>query len=140
MIGAGGRRMLSESARRADIISLIVQLRGSMDRRRAAFEEQLGWIADAGGLDRPDLRIGVRILFGAVCTAGESRRAAAEGLARTTNLDVDDVLTSPFGMVGDLAAIRDHLHEVHERYRLSYFTLNEDLALQLAPLIDEMSR
>ena len=140
MIGGGGKRMLTLAARRAQIISTIVQLRGSADRRRAAFEEQLGWIADAGGAARDDLRLGVRVFFGAICGPGESRQTAAAPIAAGLGIEVDDVLSSPFGMVGDPAAIRDHFVEVHERYGIAYFTLNEELALQVGSVIEELSR
>ena len=139
IVGAGGREMLTRAAKRADVISLIIQLRGSADKRRAAFEEQLGWIAAAGGRARSDLRLGVRVFFGAVCGPGEARRSAAERLAAQFEMEVEDVLTSPFCMVGDPSAIRDHFVEIHERYGVTYFTLNEELALQVAPIIEELS-
>jgi hypothetical protein len=63
----------------------------------------------------------------------------AERVATASGMGIDDILTSPFGMVGDPAAIRDHFVEIHERYGISYFTLNEELAGQIAPVIAELS-
>jgi hypothetical protein len=37
------------------------------------------------------------------------------------------------------SAIRDHFVEINERYGITYFTLNEDPALQIAPVIEELS-
>jgi probable F420-dependent oxidoreductase len=139
MIGAGGRRMLTIAAQRAKIISMIIQLRGSADRRRAAFEEQLGWITEAGGRQRSDLRLGVRVFFGEVGSPHESRRTIAERVAIASGMEVADVLTSPFGMVGDAEAIRDHFLQIHERYGISYFTLNEPLAVLIPSVIEELS-
>jgi alkanesulfonate monooxygenase SsuD/methylene tetrahydromethanopterin reductase-like flavin-dependent oxidoreductase (luciferase family) len=139
MIGGGGKRMLTLAARRANIISLIVQLTGNADSRRAMFEEQLGWITAAGGRDRNDLRLGVRVFFGAVTGAAESRRAAAERLAPMFRMEPDEVLASPFGMIGSPGEIRDHFIEINERYGITYFTLNEDLALAAGSVIEELS-
>jgi probable F420-dependent oxidoreductase len=139
MIGGGGKRMLTLAARRANIISLIVQLTGNADSRRAMFEEQLGWITAAGGRERSDLRLGVRVFFGAVTGATESRRAAAERLAPMFRMEPDEVLASPFGMIGSPGEIRDHFIEINERYGITYFTLNEDLALAAGSAIEELS-
>jgi len=35
---------------------------------------------------------------------------------------------------------RKPLFELNERYRVNYFTLNEDVARQIGPVIDELSR
>ncbi|MET0146125.1 MAG: TIGR03621 family F420-dependent LLM class oxidoreductase [Ilumatobacteraceae bacterium] len=139
MIGAGGRRMLTMAAQQADIISLIVQLGDTADRRRAAFEQQLRWIDEAGGRDRDDLTIGVRIFFGEIGAAGTSRRTVAERVASVHGMEIADVLASPFGLVGDPVAARDHLQEVHERYGINYFTLNEDLAWNAGPILADLA-
>ena len=143
MIGGGGKRMLSMAAREANIISIITILaqdkRDDADILRAAFEEQLRWIEAAGGRDRDDLMVGVRVLFGEVGPPGQSRRDAAERLAARRKMTTDQVLESPFGLVGDLAGIKDHVREIHERYGVSYFTVSEDLAWQIAPIVSELS-
>ena len=138
MIGASGRRMVTMAAERAAIISLIVRSGQSVDRQRA-FEQQLQWIADAGGRERADLIVGVRVFFGEVGAPGEPRRAVAERVAAASKMEVDDVLTSPFGIAGDPVAARDHLQEVSERYGISYFTMNEDLAWNAGPVITSLA-
>jgi probable F420-dependent oxidoreductase len=138
MVGGAGKRMLTMAARGADIISLIVPLDGSADTRRAAFEQQLGWIGAAAG-DRGDLTVGLRILFGEVVEPGQSRRAAAERVGAGRGMSAAEALESPFGLVGDLAAIRDHVLQIRERYGISYFTVSEDLAWQVAPIVGELS-
>jgi probable F420-dependent oxidoreductase len=143
LIGGGGKRILSMAAREAQIISILVQMGGgagrdAADRRRAAFEQQLAWIAAAGGDARDDLTIGVRVLFGKVGAPNEDRAALAEALTGPS-MSVADVLESPFGLVGDLPAIRDHLEAVRAHYGVNYFTVSEDLAWQVAPLVAELS-
>ena len=135
MIGASGRRMVTMAAERAAIVSLIVRSGQAVDRRRA-FEQQLQWIADAGGRARLP-----------TCSSGCASSSARSGLPASrggrspsgspaaSGMDVDDVLTSPFGIAGDPVAARDHLQEVSERYGISYFTMNEDLAWNAGPVI-----
>ena len=140
MLGGGGRRMLTYAARHAQIVSLIVRHHGDSDARLAAFEEQLAWVEEAGGRERDDLTVGIRILFGAVGAPGETRRAVAERVAGNgSRITADDVLASPFALVGDLPAVRDHLLGLHDRYGVSYFTVSEDLAWQVAPLVGELA-
>lgn len=145
MLGGGGKRMLSYAAKNAQIISILTQMSGTSDTRKAAFEEQLQWIRDAGGYEREDLTIGVRVLFGAVAQAGEVRATAAEraigptGARVTGGLTVDELLESPFGLIGSTTELVEHVRGVNERYGITYFTVSEPLAWELGPLIAELS-
>jgi hypothetical protein len=49
-------------------------------------------------------------------------------------------LELPFGLVGDLAAIKEQLRGIRERYGLNRFTVSEGLGWQLAPLVAELCR
>jgi hypothetical protein len=51
----------------------------------------------------------------------------------------EEALESPFVLVGDLARIKDHLIEVRERFGVTYVTVSEDLAWQIAPIVKELS-
>jgi probable F420-dependent oxidoreductase len=137
MIGGSGRRMLAIAARHADIISLIVN-NPQADSSMRAFAERLAWIADAGGRTRPELTLGVRVVMGAVSNPGRSRHDAAAEIASARGVTVDDVLDSPFVLVGDKAAIRDRIVELHEQYGVSYFTLSENFAWQVSDLVAEL--
>lgn len=139
MIGGGGPRMLRMAAREADIISTMVKIGVDADHRQAAFEQQLAIIADAGGRDREDLTVGVRVFIGEVLAAGSSRREAAARLGQRFGMAAEEVECSPFGVVGDPAAIKDHLLWVHETYGIGYFTISEHLAWDLGPVIEELS-
>lgn len=139
MIGAGGKRMLTMAARQAQIISLIARIGGTSDRRSSALEQQLEWIEAAGGRERDDLAIGLRLFFGEITAPGEPRRAVAERVAAKWDMDVDDVLTSPYGMVGDPTAVRDHLQAISARHGITYFTLNEEFAWAASAVIGELA-
>jgi probable F420-dependent oxidoreductase len=138
MIGGRGKRMLTMAARKAQIISILAAT-SEGGNRLAGFEEQLGWIAEAGGTARDGLMIGIRIPFGELAAPGESARTVAARFGSTRGMTADEVLESPFVMVGDLASIKDHLVEIRESYGVSYITVSEDLAWRIAPIVKELS-
>jgi probable F420-dependent oxidoreductase len=137
MIGGFGRRMLTIAARRADTISLIVN-NPKADSSMRGLEERLAWIADAGGRDRADLTLGVRVVTGAVSGRGRSRADAAAEIASARGVSLSEVLDSPYVLVGDEAAIRDRIVELHERYGISYFTLSEDFGWQVGSVVADL--
>jgi probable F420-dependent oxidoreductase len=137
MIGARGRRMLSFAARQAQIVSVLAAPTEG-GSRLAGFRQQLAWIEKAGGADRTDLVLGVRMPLGELAANGESWRAPAERVAQRTGMSVDDVIESPFAVVGDLPSIKDKLLSIHERFGVSYFTISEELAWQIGPIVTEL--
>jgi probable F420-dependent oxidoreductase len=138
MIGAREKRMITFAAKHAQILS-VLSAAGEGGNRLAGFERQLGWIREAGGFERDDLMVGLRIPFGELAAPGESAHAAAERYGARLSMPADDVLDSPFMLVGDLPRIRDHLVEIRERFGVSYITLSEDFAWQLAPIIEDLT-
>lgn len=137
MIGGRGKRMLSFAAREAQIVSILAAP-GQAGSRLAGFEEQLGWIEEAGGRQRGDLLLGIRIPMGRVVQPGESGLSVAEEYAGQVGMSVGDLLASPFAVVGDLPMIRDHLVEVAETYGTRYMTLSEEQAWAIAPIVAEL--
>jgi hypothetical protein len=103
------------------------------------FKQQLEWIAEAGGTKRDDLSLGLRVPFGALAGPGESTQAVAERIGGGIGMTADEVLESPFMLVGDLARMKDHLVGLQELYGISYVTLSEDLAWEIAPLVAGLS-
>jgi probable F420-dependent oxidoreductase len=133
MIGARGKRLLTWAARHAQIVSILM-VPGAGGDALSGFEQQLAWVADARG-DRDDLVIGVRIPFGELSAPGGSARAVAGRWAERVGITADDVLESPFMLVGDLERMTDHLLELRARYGITYVTLSEDFAWQVAAMI-----
>jgi probable F420-dependent oxidoreductase len=139
MIGARGRRMLSFAAREAQIVSML-PVASEGGNRLTGFKQQLGWIAEAGGTKRHDLSLGLRVPFGALTGPGESTGAVAERIGNGMGMTGEEVLESPFVLVGDLARMKDHLVAIQELFGVSYLTLSEDLAWQIAPIVADLSR
>lgn len=138
LIGARGRRMLGLAAREAQIVSILAGP-GDGGRGQAGFEQQLAWIEEAGGRTRPDLSVGLRIPFGRVCRPGQSSSSAARETGAPLGMTAEEVIASPFFLVGDVSAARDQLVETTERYDISYITLSESTAWPLADVVAELS-
>ena len=138
MIGGGGKRILSLAARSADIISIIVN-NAKFDSSMRAFEERLRWIAEAGGSERSDLVLGLRVTAGALSPPGTSRQAGADDLAAQRGVPASTVVDSPFSLVGDISQVKDRVVELAERYGISYFTLSEDFGWDVSRLVEELS-
>jgi probable F420-dependent oxidoreductase len=138
LIGACQKRMLTLAAKEADIVHIIENRRDG-DRSEHGLQERLRWIADAGGLARDDLTLGIRVLVGEVTPAGRSRREAADDLANRWGRPAEDLLDSPYSLLGDHAAVKDHLLGLHDRHGITYFTISEDLAWQVAPVVAQLS-
>jgi probable F420-dependent oxidoreductase len=138
MIGARAKRMLTMAAREAQLVSILAAT-SEGGNQLAGFERQLRWIEEAGGRRRDDLVVGIRVVWGQVAGPGESTRSAAEALAARVGMSPEDVLASPFFAVGELPRIKDHLLEVEARYGTPYMTVSEDLAWQIAPVVEELS-
>jgi probable F420-dependent oxidoreductase len=139
MIGGRGKQMLSFAAREAQILSVLAAT-SEGGNRLAGFEEQLRWVEEAGAWERDDFTLGIRIHSGRVAEPGQSGREVAEQYAVELGMPLEDVLASPFMVVGDASMIRDHLIEVSERYRATYMTVSEGLAWPLASIVEELSR
>jgi probable F420-dependent oxidoreductase len=137
MIGGRGKRILTWAARNAQIVSILAAT-SEGGNSLAGFEQQLAWIEEAGGRQRPDLVVGIRVPLGRVAQKGESGLEVSKQFAARLGMPLEQVLGSPFMVVGDLAMIRDHLLEVSARYGTPSITLSEDQAWDLAPLVEEL--
>ena len=139
IVGGRNRRMLRLAASDAQIVSILPA--SSPDGNSlAGFERQLAWIREGGGLEREDLMLGLRIPFGEISGPGQTRVEAVERFAQARQLPAEEVMESPFCLVGDLQSVKDHLVGLHERYGVGYVTVSEDLAWQVAPVVGDLAR
>jgi len=141
MIGGAGKRMLTLGGRYADIVHMVVN-NPSIDPSMKAFEERLGWIADAAraaGRDPASAQIGLRVTMGQLASSEASREEAASRISAERGLPVEVVLDSPFSLVGDESSIRDRVVELAEVYGASYFTVSEDFGWDISGLVGDLS-
>lgn len=140
-IGAGGKRLLSFAAREADIVGILAQatpdgridVAGDSEERLA---KKASWVRGAAG-ERLN-RIELAMLFWRV-TVTDDRRAAAEELAPARMLTPEQVLASPYYLIGSIGDIVERLSSLRERYGVSYFTVFPEDMESFAPVVKRLA-
>jgi probable F420-dependent oxidoreductase len=142
LIGGNGPRLLALAAREADIVGLsgITFLRGGAEAdlsawRPAALDERVALVRAAAGDRLPQLELNA-LVQRVIVTSGrlEERRRAAEEVARG-RLAADEVLESPFALIGPVEQLVELLHARRERWGISSYTVFEPAIEPLAPVV-----
>ena len=138
-IGAGGKRLLSFAAREANIIGIIAQAlpEGGLDTASDSEDRlarQVGWVHEAAG-DR-FAGIELSMLFWEVRVT-EDPRVAADEIARTRFKPTtpEQVLASPYYLIGTIESMTERLQELRERFGVSYFKVLADSREAFAPVV-----
>jgi probable F420-dependent oxidoreductase len=139
LVAGGGPRMLRFAARHADIVGVNPSLPSSEARAEASrdgvaerIDEKLALVRETAGERFDDLVIHGWLQVARVTDDG--RTVAAE-VAATTELEVDDVLASPFALIGSVEEIVERLHERRARWDYSYYTVQQPAAREFAPVL-----
>jgi probable F420-dependent oxidoreductase len=142
LIGGGGKRMLGVAARHADIVGINgtmtagtvgAEALGTMTG--AAVDEKVGWVRDAAGARLDEIELSIRAVFVQVT---EDRAAAADALSRGLGFAPDDVLVTPFVLIGTTDQIIDDLLERRERWGSSYVLVGAADVDDFAPVVAEL--
>jgi probable F420-dependent oxidoreductase len=130
LIGGNGRRVLSVAARSADIVSFtgFSQIEGTRDVNpthftRQGLTTQVGWVRAVAG-DRA-IRLELSTLVQGVTLTGDRRSTAQDLQPLLPSLSVDDILDSPYGLIGTAQQIADQLRQQRELLGISYITVFE---------------
>lgn len=139
LIGAGGKRLLSFAAREADVIGVIAQalptgtLAISADSR-ALVKEKIGWIRQAAGERFEQIELAAHI-WKVVVT--DHPASAAAQLAGTHGATAEQILASPYYLLGSVAKITEDLVALREQFGFSYFSTSD--AEALAPVVARLA-
>jgi probable F420-dependent oxidoreductase len=141
ILGGTGDRILALAARRADTVALAgaFQVRGQPPgtfRLGTAEEaaERVRFVREQAGDRFEDLELNV--LVQAVVITGDRQATAAELAAeRFAPFTPEEVLDTPFLLIGTIDEIADQLRERRERYGFSFITVHEPFMRDFAPVI-----
>jgi probable F420-dependent oxidoreductase len=144
LIGGNGRRVLTTAARWAQIVGFtgFSQVEGSHDVNpnrytESALAEQIGWVREAAGERFDDLELST-LVQGVVLT--DDRRAAAEELRPLLpSVSTDELLASPYSLIGTPAQIAEQLVDRRERLGISYLTVFEKDLDAFAAVIEALA-
>jgi probable F420-dependent oxidoreductase len=138
-VAGGGPRMLRFAARHADIIGVNPSQPTSEKRAEAArdgvaesVDRKFALVREAAGDRYADLEFHCWLREARV--TDDARGAAAE-IAAATGLEVEDVLESPFVLLGTVEEIVTRLQERRERWGYSYYTVQQHSAQEFAPVL-----
>ena len=143
MIGGGSRRVLSLSAREADIVSLnfnnragVLGPEGVRSGTADATAEKIAWIREAAGarFDTLELEIGCYFAF-----VGPGTGAIAEGMGASVGLSAAEMRTHPHGLFGDVSEVCEELQRRRERYGISYVTVGAEARDAFAPVVARLT-
>ncbi len=143
-VSGNGRRLLTLAAREADIVGLS----GITFRRGGAAPDLSGWkasgvderirlVKEVAG-DRHD-RIELNALVQQVLVVEDRRRAAEEMALRWNQLSPDEILDSPYMLIGTVDQMIEDLRARRERWGISYFTIFEPYVGAFAPIVSELA-
>jgi probable F420-dependent oxidoreductase len=143
LIGGGSKRILSISAREADIVGINPRTVGgafeaaSLKRERVA--EMVDCVRGAAGPRLRDLELSVHAALVAVTN---NRVNAAESILRHFGFDdlsVTEFLESPFAQIGTVDQIVETLQERRETFGFSYVVVWDDNLEAYAPVVARLA-
>ena len=141
----GGRRVLGLAARQADIVGFTGLGRtledGNMHESTffgpAGVDDQVAWVKQCAG--ERLLTLEFQALVQQVEVTDRPIEAAERFGARAGGVSVEDVLGSPYALIGSIDAIAEKLVAVRERWGHSYFTIRWPMAEALAPVVARLA-
>lgn len=139
-IGGAGPKMMRLAAAEADIVGIIApsQKTGLAvgTETDAGIDKAVDLLRDSAG-DRFDaIELGVLIWDVVVTDHPES---AAEEVASRRGVSTEQVLTSPYFLVGTIAAIIEQVLALREQHGISYVTVFPEFAESFAPVVDRLA-
>jgi probable F420-dependent oxidoreductase len=143
MIGGGSPKVLALAGRLADIVSLnFDNSAGKLGANSVASatdaktQEKIQWIRDGAGerFDQLELEIGAYFV-----SVTNDPRSAAEAIGARFGVDGDAILSHPHALIGSVDTVCDTLSERRERSGISYITVAQRNAEDMAPVVARLA-
>jgi probable F420-dependent oxidoreductase len=143
-VSGNGRRLLTLAAQEADIVGLS----GITFRRGGTVPDLSGW--KISGVDeRVQLvreisgdryvSLELNVLVQRVLVVDDRQRAAEELAGNWSQLSPDEILESPYVLIGTVDQLVEDLQARRERWGMSYFTIFEPYLSALAPVVGRLA-
>ena len=141
-VGGGGRRMLTLAAQEADIVGIIAQsaagggLHFGQDTH-ALVAQKVTWVREAAADRFDQLELGALILK---VTITNHRRSAADELAAAWgHITAEQVLESPYFLLGSLAGVVEDVRRLREEHGINYLTVFPTDVETFAPVVAQLA-
>jgi probable F420-dependent oxidoreductase len=149
LIGGTRERVVRLAAREADIVGLDLRQRGEaiLDAFEARTDVRVGWIREEAGDRFEQLHLSVLRLLGDITITREPLKVAAEVAGRLTGwtgvpVSAEDVLESPYSLIGSVRDIVDKLVRIRQRWGINSFLVGwfEEAQLRdIAPVVEQLA-
>ena len=144
VISGNGPRLLMLAARKADIVGLS----GITFRRGGTAPDLSGWkvsgvdermrlVREISG-DRYE-QLEINVLVQRVVVTDDRSRAAEELASHWSQISSDEILRSPYVLVGSVDQLVEDLQARRERWDMSYFTIFEPYVSAFAPVVARLA-
>ena len=146
LIGGNGPRLLTLAARQADIVGLSgITFRegGAMPPdlsgwRTASVDERVRLVRDAAGEER-FARLELNVLVQRVVLTDTPRKAAEDLTGRWAQLTPDEILQSPYVLIGTVDQMVEDLEARRARWGISYYVVFEPYLDAFAPVVARLA-
>jgi len=142
LIGGGGKRVLGIAAREADIVGINPTLtEGEIgpaalaSTSAVAVDEKVAVVRQAAGERIHAIELSIRAF---IVTITDHQDQQAEAIAKMMGTTTDDVLGSPFALLGTPAQIADDLCRRRERWGFSYILVGQADVEPFAPVVADL--
>jgi probable F420-dependent oxidoreductase len=149
LIGGTRERVLRLAAREADTVGLDLRQRGEaiLDAFEARTDVRVGWIRDEAGDRSRHLDLSVLRLLGDITIIDEPLTVAADLARRYTEstgvqVTAQDVLESPYSLIGTVGDLVDKLVRIRERWGINSFLVgwfDEPGLRDIAPVVEQLA-
>jgi probable F420-dependent oxidoreductase len=144
LIGGNGKQLLALAAREADIVGFtgLGFPRGAAQVDASGFkpasvDERVAWVRSEAG-DRFSA-LELNALVQRVIVTDDRQQAAADLAAQWPALTVEDVLETPYALIGTVDQMVESLQERRQRWGLSYFAVHEWSLDAIAPVVARLA-
>jgi probable F420-dependent oxidoreductase len=142
LIGGNGPRLLALAAREADIVALsgITFRRGGATPpdlsgwRVSGVDERVRLVREAAGAERYE-QLELSALVQRVVVTGNRQKAAEELTTRWTQLTPEEILRSPYVLIGTIDQMAEDLEARRDRWGISYYVVQEPYVEAFAPVV-----
>lgn len=140
-MGGGGKKFLSLAGREADIVGLHVRVNddgtvGASERTDEALTQKIEWVRQAAGERFPAIEL--NILIGGVIVT-DDRQQAAEERARAVGRPVEQILASPYLLIGSVEQIVEQIQRQREQFGISYLVVGDESMEAFAPVVARLA-
>ncbi len=149
LVGGTKERLLRLAAREGDIVGIDLREEGEaiLDAFEARMDVRIGWIRDAAGSRFTQLDLNVLRTFGDIAITDKPLKIAgdiAREYAASTGMEIsaEDVLESPFSLIGSVQYLVDKLIRLRQRWGINSFLVGwfGDSGLrEFAPVVEQLS-